>query len=78
MDYVVIVCPYCKRVKGVNLVQKCTRCIHCGKVLSLKKLKILYKTSSQEKLRIAIGHINAEIHNDIKKYEKIFLSKNKK
>jgi len=60
----VIVCPVCKRVKGVDLSSKTTKCTHCGKTLQLKKLKIYYETDSQEKLRQAIGLVNAELEGN--------------
>ena len=61
MRFGVIVCPQCKQVKGVDLSSKTTKCIRCGKTLELKKLKIFYETESQEKLRQAIGLLNAEL-----------------
>ena len=61
MKFGVIICPQCKQVKGVTLSSKTTRCIRCGKTLELKKLKIFYKTDSQEKLSQAIGILNAEM-----------------
>ena len=57
----VIACPQCRQVKGVDLSLKTTKCAGCGKTLSLKKLKIFYETDSQEKLRQAIGLLNAEL-----------------
>jgi len=57
----VIVCPQCKQVKGVNLSSKTTKCVGCGKTLTMEKLKIYYQTDSQEKLRQAIGLLNAEL-----------------
>jgi phage FluMu protein Com len=57
----IIVCPQCKQVKGVDLSLKTTKCVGCGKILSLKKLKFFYKTDSQEKLRQAIGLLNVEL-----------------
>jgi hypothetical protein len=57
----VIVCSQCKQVKGVNLSSKTTKCTGCGKTLTLEKLKIFYETDSQEKLRQAIGLLNAEL-----------------
>jgi Zn ribbon nucleic-acid-binding protein len=61
MKFGVIICPQCKQVKGVALSSKTTRCIRCGKTHELKKLKIFYKTDSQEKLSQAIGILNAEM-----------------
>ncbi|VVB60985.1 Uncharacterised protein [uncultured archaeon] len=61
MRFGVIVCPQCKQVKSVDLSSKTTKCIRCGKTLQIKKLKIFYETESQEKLRNAIGLLNAEL-----------------
>jgi hypothetical protein len=61
MRFGVIVCPQCKLVKGVNLSSKTTKCVRCGKTLQINKLKIFYETESQEKLRNAIGLLNAEL-----------------
>jgi transposase-like protein len=61
MRFGVIVCPQCKQVKGVDLSSKTTKCVRCGKTLQIKKLKIFYETESQEKLRNAIGLLNAEL-----------------
>ena len=61
MRYGVITCPRCKQVKGVDLLSKTTRCIRCGKTLEINKLKIFYETDSQEKLRQAIGQMNAQL-----------------
>ena len=66
----VIVCPHCKQAKGVNLASKTTKCPRCGKTLTLKKLKIFYETDSQEKLRKAIGLINAEQNGKYTEFHK--------
>jgi len=66
----VIVCPVCKRVKGVDLSSKTTKCTHCGKTLQLKKLKIYYETDSQEKLRQAIGLVNAKLEGNEDTFKK--------
>ena len=65
MNFGVIVCPHCKQVKGVDLSSMTTKCIRCGKTLQMKKLKIFYETESQEKLRKAIGLLNAELERKI-------------
>jgi hypothetical protein len=57
----VIVCPTCKRPKGVNLSSKTTVCPYCGKNLTIKKLKIVYETESQDQLRQAIGQLNQRL-----------------
>jgi len=67
----VIVCPQCKQVKGVNLSSKTTKCTGCGKTLTLEKLKIFYETDSQEKLRQAIGLLNAELDGKSVAFKKL-------
>ena len=75
MSFGVIVCPACKKVKGVNVSCKTTKCHGCGKVLQLDHLKIFYQTDSQEKLRQAIGLMNAELEGKRKEFEKIIQRK---
>jgi uncharacterized protein YbaR (Trm112 family) len=67
----VIVCPKCKHTKGVNLLSKTTRCGHCGKTIILDKCKIFYETESQEKLRLVIGLVNAELDGKPKEFKKL-------
>ena len=71
----VIVCPQCKQVKGVNLSFKTTKCAGCGKTLTLEKLKIYYETDSQEKLRQAIGLLNAELDGKSDAFKKLLYDK---
>jgi len=61
MRYGVVVCPRCKLVKGVDLSKKTSRCPRCGKSLVLSHIKIFYHTDSQDELRNAIGHLNAQL-----------------
>jgi RecJ-like exonuclease len=67
----VIVCPQCKQVKGVNLTSKTTKCPGCGKILTVQKVKIYYETESQEKLRQAIGLLNAELDGKSVAFKKL-------
>jgi transcription elongation factor Elf1 len=71
----VIVCPHCNYVKGIDLSVKTTKCGRCGKTLELRKLKIFYETDSQEKLRQAIGMINAEVEGKANEFKKILQAK---
>ena len=64
MKFGLVVCPVCRKVKGVVLSCKTTRCHRCGKVIKLDKVKILYKTDSEKKLVEAIGLVNAEIDGE--------------
>jgi len=60
MKYGIVACPKCKKVKGVHLAFKTTKCIGCGKILNLQKIKILYSTNNEVQLRYEIGKINAK------------------
>ena len=71
----VIVCPQCKYTKGVNLSSKTTRCGRCGKTIILGKCKIFYETESQEKLRLAIGLVNAELDGKPNEFKKLLPAK---
>jgi transposase-like protein len=75
MKFGVIVCPQCKQVKGIELSSKTTKCIRCGKTLQLKKLQIFYETDSQEKLRQAIGLLNAELDTNSSANKKFLFDK---
>jgi transcription initiation factor TFIIIB Brf1 subunit/transcription initiation factor TFIIB len=72
MRYGVIVCPKCRRAKGVDVSHKTTRCPCCGKVLTLKNLDIKYKTNSEEDLRRAIGLVNAENNGKIEEFKRLY------
>jgi ribosomal protein L37AE/L43A len=63
MKYGIIVCPKCKSPKVVNLLNKTTRCIRCGKILTLNKLQIIHKTGSEQELREYIFIINKKLDN---------------
>ena len=76
MKFGVIVCPNCKKVKGVELSCKTTKCPRCGKVLCLENLKIFYKTDSQEELQRAIGLMNADLDGRLDEFKKIIQNKN--
>ena len=75
MRYGVIVCPKCKKAKGFNLSSKTTKCNRCNKVVILNKIKIYYKTDSGQKMRRAIGLINAEMSGDYTNLKKLLNSK---
>ena len=71
MRFGVVVCPHCKKVKGVNLSCKTTKCSRCNKVHRLENLKIFYKTDSMEKLQQAIGLVNAKLDGKLKGFKEI-------
>ena len=71
----VFVCPKCKQAKGVDLSFKTTKCTFCGKILRLDRLKIFYKTDSQEKLRQAIGLVNANLDGKLEDFKELLKDK---
>jgi hypothetical protein len=71
MKYGIVICPICKTTKGISLSSKTTKCIKCGKLLKLDKIKILHKCNSERELRYFIGKQNAKINGKIDDFEKI-------
>lgn len=72
MRYGVIVCPKCRRAKGVDLSCKTTRCPGCGRVLTLKNLSVKYKTNSEDDLRRVIGLVNAENDGKAEEFRNLY------
>ncbi len=70
MKYGVIVCTKCKKAKGVDLSFKTTKCIRCNKVIKLDKVRILYKTNSEQKLRSYLGLVNADLDGKLEEFRK--------
>jgi len=52
MIYGVIVCPKCKKVKGVDLSKKTTKCPRCRKILTIDKLKIFSERNWSNECKI--------------------------
>ena len=71
MKFGIIVCSNCKKAKGVDISCKTTRCPRCGRTLILNKQKILYETESEQKLRNAIGLINAEMEGKLEEFKNL-------
>jgi len=61
MKYGIIVCPNCKTAKIVDLSYKTSRCNSCNKLLKLAKLRVLYKSDSQQEIRSVIGEVNKKV-----------------
>ncbi len=74
MTFGIVVCPNCKKAKGVDLSKKTTKCIRCKKKLEINKLKIFYKTESREKLSNVLGLLNAELDGKIEDFKKLIRS----
>jgi len=61
MKYGIVVCSKCKKAKIVDLSYMTTKCFFCNKTLKIDKIKILYKSNSQEQIRQIIGNINKKL-----------------
>jgi len=61
MRFGAIVCPRCKRAKGILLTSKTTACPHCGKKFKIRGLKVYYKTDSTKELAAAVGKLNESL-----------------
>jgi len=62
MKYGIIVCPRCRNSKVVDLFYKTTTCFRCNKKIDLNKVKILYKSNSEEEIRKAISVLNIQLN----------------
>jgi transposase-like protein len=71
MKFGIVVCPRCKKAKVVDLSCKTTKCHRCGKVLRLEHLRILHKSNSDQKIRQALGLVNAEIDGRLEEFKEL-------
>lgn len=80
MRFGAIVCPRCKKARGIILTSKTTTCPHCSKKYRTKDLRVHYKTDSAKELAAAVGELNALLHNKLKEYKKMSIktAKNEK
>ena len=66
--YGVVVCPRCKRAKGVDLKQKTTTC-WCGFEIRVTPARVRARAESARELAPLVGRINAEIAGGVREYE---------
>jgi hypothetical protein len=71
MKYGVIVCSKCKQAKGIDLSFKTTRCVRCNKFIKIDKVRILYKTNSEQELRSYLGLVNADLDGKLEEFKEI-------
>ncbi|MBI4415569.1 MAG: DUF1922 domain-containing protein [Euryarchaeota archaeon] len=64
----VVVCPHCKRAKGVALPKKTTTC-QCGSEIRVTRGRIRFETADARELAEAVGRINAELRGGTKEVE---------
>lgn len=58
--YGVVVCPRCKRAKGVDLKQKTTTCA-CGFAIRVVPARVRARASTPRELAPLVGEVNAEL-----------------
>ncbi len=61
--YGVVVCTKCSNAKGIEMGTKTTKCPHCRKRLSVKKLKVFFRSDSQKHIAHLVGELNAKIRD---------------
>ncbi len=58
--YGVVVCPRCKRAKGVDLKQKTTTCL-CGFEIHVTPARVRARAATTRELAPLVGQVNAEL-----------------
>ena len=66
--YGVVVCPRCKRAKGVDLKQKTTTCA-CGFEIRVIPSKVRARAQTARDLAPLVGRVSAELAGGMKTYE---------
>ena len=67
--YGVVVCPRCKRAKGVDLKQKTTICM-CGFDIRIAPASVRGRAHTARELAPLVGEVNAEIAGGLDTYRK--------
>jgi hypothetical protein len=67
--YGVVVCPRCKRAKGVDLKQKTTTCM-CGFQISLRSARIRARAETAREIAPLVGKVSAELAGGSDEYRK--------
>lgn len=65
----VVVCPRCRRAKGVDLKQKTTACA-CGFEIHVTPSRIRERAATARELAPLVGHVNAEVAGGLDAYRK--------
>jgi len=68
--YGVVVCPRCKRAKGVDLKQKTTTCA-CGFEIHFLSARIRGRAETARELAPLVGQVNAEIAGGLDEYQRV-------
>ncbi len=70
--YGVIVCPRCKRAKGVDLKQKTTTC-SCGFEIHVTPARIRARAGSARELAPMVGQVNADLAGGTKEVQEVLV-----
>lgn len=68
--YGVVVCPRCKRAKGVDLKQKTTTC-SCGFEIRLAPSRVRARAATTRELAPLVGQVNAELAGGTKAVQQL-------
>ena len=67
--YGVVVCPRCKRAKGVNLKQKTTTC-QCGFEIYVLPARVRARADTARELAPLVGQVSAELAGGTEEYRR--------
>src|SRR2546425_12698388 len=67
--YGVVVCPRCKRAKGVNLKQKTTTC-QCGFEIHVVPARVRARAETARELAPLVGQVSAELAGGTEDYRR--------
>ncbi len=70
--YGVVLCPKCRRPRGVNLDSKTVTC-HCGNRIPIGRVKVIFETENPRELPEALGRIRAELSGQLQEFEETFM-----
>ncbi len=68
MAYVVIACSRCRLARGAPETAKTASCPRCGRKLPVPELRKYYRSESLDRIREAIGQLNARLKGGLDAY----------
>ncbi len=74
--YGVIVCPRCKRAKGVDLKQKTTMC-SCGVTIKVVPARVKARAATAHELAPLVGQVNADLAGGAKQIQQLLAPRRK-
>ena len=74
--YGVVVCPRCKRAKGVDLKQKTTTC-SCGFTIKVVPARVKAKAATAHELAPLVGQVNADLAGGTRQVQQLLAPRRK-